>query len=46
MKTLCVASVSTSVLFVTTLELTVSRVAVTASFLYCLYRVFMQEIGR
>jgi hypothetical protein len=32
--------------FLTTLEFTVFRIVVTASFLYCLYRVFMHEIGR
>jgi hypothetical protein len=32
--------------FLTTVELTAFRLTVTGSFLYCLYRVFMHEIGR
>jgi hypothetical protein len=32
--------------FLTTVEFTAFRLAVTGSFLYCLYRVFMHEIGR
>lgn len=33
-------------LFLHTVEFAAFRIAVTASFLYCLYHVFMKEIGR
>jgi hypothetical protein len=32
--------------FLTALEFAAFRIAATGSFLYCLYRVFMHEIGR